>query len=843
MPKASVTQLDSYRKKRDAERSPEPFGSPGSVTRKSDRLFVIQKHSARHLHWDLRLEIAGTLHSWAVPKGPSLDPEDKRGAFETEDHPIEYADFEGLIPEGSYGAGAMIVWDRGRFVPLEDPEVGLARGKLLFELRGYKLRGLWTLVRAHRNPKEWLWIKKPPTWARANGYGEIPEGGPETFREESILSGLTVEELRAGADRSAAICRELEALGAPRREVDPAQVEVMKPEVAPRPFSSPAWTFELKYDGFRVLASRSAAGPRLLYRSGRDATAVFPEIARAVAALPYGSLLLDSEAVVLEDSGRPSFGLLQKRGQLSRKSEVEQAARTRPVTGFVFDLLAFEGYDLRPLPLLTRKAILARLLPPAGILRYAEDIPEKGEALFQQVTRLALEGLVAKKVDSPYRSGRSGDWLKIRADRTEDFVIAGWAEERGSLRKLHLGAWDGPRLVYAGRVGTGFSGRVVTEIRRQLAPLRREAPPCDGAPRGSEHVWVEPVLVCEVRFKERTGAGNLRQPVFLRLRPDKPPEECILQQEEPAPEPPAEIEAPPPAPSRPVRLTNLKKVFWPGEGLTKGDLIEFYRAIAPWLLPYLEDRPLVLDRYPDGILGKSFYQKNAPESLDGRVRTAPIWSEGSSREIEYLLCDDAEGLVELANLGAIPLHIWSSRTATLGRPDWTILDLDPKGAPFDSVVAIARALHDLCDEVGLPNFIKTSGGSGLHILLPLGARYPWELSRQLAELLARLVVERLPDIATTERVIAARGGRVYLDFLQNGHGKLLAAPFSVRPHPGAPVSTPLLWDEVVPGLDVRSFHLRSVLPRMEALGEDPLLPVLESQVDLAAAIGRLAERL
>ena len=844
-------QLSTYRARRDPAATPEPFGD-GTVQKGSrPAIFVVQKHAARHLHFDLRLEIAGSLKSWALPKGPSVDPADKRAAFATEDHPLEYADFEGIIPAGSYGAGAMIVWDRGLFVPLEDPVRGLAHGKLLFELRGYKLRGLWTLVRTNskaRQQTEWLLLKKPPGWARANGYPEVAEPDPGPPSEASILSGLTVAELRDGT-RPAAIRRALEELGAPPGAVAADAIEVMKPEDSP-PFSAAGWLFEIKYDGFRALAVRDSQGPRLIYRSGRDATSLFPELTRALAALPYRRLLLDGEIVVLADDGRPSFGRLQQRGQLTRRPDVERAALAHPAAFFAFDLLAWEELDLRSLPLLRRKEVLARLLPQAGPLRYADHVPERGEELYQEVTRLGLEGLVAKRADSPYRGGRTADWRKIRADRTTDFAIAGWVEERGTLRKLHLALCEDGRWVYAGRVGTGFDRREEEQIRARTT--LRPTPPAGGAPAGPRHVWVEPELVCEVRFKEWTHTGGLRLPVFVRLRPDKRAEECVREARPPDADrepPPGDPEPAVPAPQPEARaagapaLTNLDKVFWPDEGYTKGDLIDYYRQIAPWLLPYLRDRPLVLDRYPDGIAGKSFFQKNAPDPLPAGLRTAPIWADGSSREIDFLLCDDAGGLMALANLGTIPLHVWSSRLGSLDRPDWAILDLDPKSAPFAHVVEVALALRTLCGEAGLPCFPKTSGGSGLHVLLPLAGQLPHDAARQLAELLARLVADRLPAIATVERGLAARRGRVYVDYLQNGHGKLLAGPLSARPKPGATVSTPLDWSEVDQGLDPRRFTIRTVPRRLHERGDDPLRPVLTAQPDIGRALERLAARL
>jgi bifunctional non-homologous end joining protein LigD len=613
------------------------------------------------------------------------------------------------------------------------------------------------------------------------------------------------------------IRKELDRLKAPRGAVSAFDAEAMKPEVSSRPFTKQGWVFELKYDGFRLLAERTEDGARLAYRSGRDATRIFPEILRAVGDLPFRSLLLDGEAVVLDESGRPDFQSLQRRGQ--RTQLIDNTA-----VFFAFDILSFEGYDLRPLPLSYRKSVLRRVLPPretTGLLRYVDEVPERGEDFYAAVEGMGLEGVVAKKEDSPYRGGYSDLWLKIRVDRRADFAIIGYEPGPGGFRCLHLAVCEGRGLVYVGTVGSGFDGREQAEIRARLDAARRPSPAAEGAVGPRTAVWVEPELVCEVRYKEWTRNGNLRQPVFLRLREDKEVGECLRPSD--ASEREMEKEAPAQSAEKP-RFTNLTKIFWPDEGYTKGDLIDYYRAVSPWILRYLRDRPLVLDRYPNGITGKSFFQKNA--------------GDGG----EYFLCEGEDDLLRLANLGAIPLHVWSSRVESIDRPDWCILDLDPKGAPFRDVVRIALAIGDLCDEIELPALVKTSGGSGLHILIPMGAQHDHDLVRQLAELLARVIVDRLPAIATTMRSIPARKGRVYVDALQNGRGKLLAAPYSVRPHPGAPVSTPLAWSEVSAKLDVRKLNLRTVPKRLQKI-EDPLLPVLELRPDLMTALGKLSELL
>ena len=832
-PLAQADRLAAYRAKRSAERTGEPFRS--AVPR--PRLFVVQKHSARRTHYDFRLECAGTLWSWAVPHGISFDPKEKRLAVHVEDHPVEYADFEGIIPEGNYGAGAVIVWDNGVWLPYDDPDEGIVSGKLHFELRGHKLRGVWTLVRLKQSEKDWLLIKKADAWAKSED-APIPD--------ESIFSGLTVEELRDGRTGADEIRARLVEVGAPRKPVDPFALELMLAQVAEAPFSSQDWIFEIKYDGYRLIAARRADGsPLLRSRGGGEVTATYPEVARGLRALPYPGLVMDGEVVVLDERGHPDFQLLQGRARLSRRADIERAAVERPATLFLFDLLGFDGFDLRKLPLLERKRLLRRVLPAVGPLAFADHVERRGGEMFEQARSLGLEGVIAKKAHGPYRAGRSGDWLKVVADKTDDFVICGYSSPRGSrsgFGALHLGAFEDGTLVYAGRVGTGFDHRMLAALRAKLDAIRRPSPPCTGnIPSPKDATWVAPKLVAEVRYKEWTDEGALRQPVFVRLRGDKAPEDCVRARGAPAPDPEPAPQAA--APERVQRFSNLSKIFWPEDGYSKGDLIEYYRAIGPWILPYLADRPVVLTRYPDGIHGKSFFQKNAPAFTPDWIRTERIWSEHAEREIDYLVCDSEEALLFLANLGTIPLHVWSSRIATLQQPDWTILDLDPKGAPFAHVVELALAVRALCEEIGLEPFIKTSGSTGLHVLIPLARQFTYEQSRMLAHLLARIVQEEHPEIATIARAIGARGGRVYLDFLQNRHGQLLVAPFSVRPLPGAPVSTPLEWREVNRKLDPQAFTLRTVPARLSRIGRDPLRPLLEQTPDLAGALAKLTERM
>ena len=835
--------LSTYRAKRAFDQTPEPGGLVPKRAPRPGGLLIVHMHDATRLHWDLRLEMDGVLRSWAVPKGPSANPADKRLAVKVEDHPLEYGDFEGVIPEGNYGAGTVVVWDRGVWEPLEDPHEGLEKGKLLFNLKGYKLRGRWTLIKLKKTEKEWLLIKERDEYVST-----------EPYTNESVLSGLTNDELRNAKQRAEPIKRELEKLGAPKRMLRVEDTELMLAETREQPFTKEGWLFEVKLDGYRMRAACQDGQPILYSRKGLEYTESFPEIARAVKAIPYEGVILDGELVVLNQAGKPSFNMLQTRAKLGAR-EAKRAAIESPGTLYVFDLLAFEGYDLRKLPLIKRKEILQKVLPQTGPLRYSEHFEKNGEALYEQVVKLGLEGIMAKKSDSPYRSGRSSDWLKIRADRIDDFVVVGFTKPkgaRGGFGSLHVGAYRDGKLIYCGRAGSGFTGDQLDEISAQLQALVRDTPPCEppehGAlPKGPEHIWVEPKLVCDVRYKEMTKDGLLRQSVFVRFRDDKKPEDVVMPGEHGArsteQDEPESAQAPqrtaPRSVLREVKFSNLDKIFWPDEKYTKGDLIEYYRSMAPWLLPYLKNRPVVLTRYPDGINGKSFYQKDAPGFVPDWIQTIPIWSEDTQRDIQYFVANDVETLVYLVNLGTIPLHIWMSRIDDLTKPDWCLIDLDPKEAPFEHVITLAKTMRKVCEEVAMPAFVKTTGKSGLHIMLPLGRQMTYDQCLKFAMLFARLVTDRHPDIATTQRTISKREGKVYVDAFQNRAGQLMVAPYSVRPTPGAPVSMPIDWEEVNAKLRNSNFTIANARKRMEKLGHDPVVKVLELKPKLMGVLERV----
>jgi bifunctional non-homologous end joining protein LigD len=673
-----------------------------------------------------------------------------------------------------------------------------------------------------RGSNDWLLIKKRDEHATS-----------EPCDATSVLSGLTIDE-RERAPRHAKLLEGLAPL--PTKQL--GVIEPMLCQTADAAFSSDEWLFELKYDGFRGIAHGGAGRATLRYRSGLDATERFPEIASAIRAMPI-DVVLDGELVVLDGEGKPDFHKLAARAQITRASEIQRAALTAPVTYVVFDVLSVGGHDLRGQPLVERKAVLKALLPTLGPLRYSDHIVGQGEAFLAAVVARGLEGVVAKKANSPYRSTRSKDWLKLKRDPEADFAICGFTPPKGSrlgLGALHLCVRDGEGWRYAGKVGSGFDDALLAELTAELSAKPRWKPTFARPEGSSDARWIEPETACMVRYREWPIDSTLRFPVFVRMRRDKPVHECTMPLRNTGEPTPVAVETD--VSMRELRLSNLKKVFWKADNITKGDLIDYYRAVAPHMLPYLKDRPVVLSRYPDGIEGETFYQKSAPDWVPPWLRTTTLWSEHSQREIHYVLLDDADGLAFVANLATIPIHAWASRISDLQRPDWSIIDFDAKQGRREDIVPLALAVHRLCDAIGLPNVVKTSGQQGLHVLLPLGGQCTYEQARTLAYLIGSIVEREHPDIATTNRNPAARGPRVYLDWGQNAHGQLLVAPYSVRPVEGAPVSMPLTWDEVTPDLEPRRFHLRNALDRITSR-PDPCAAVLSTRPDLAAVLTAL----
>ncbi len=745
--------LEDYRRKRDPTRTPEPFA--GRRRKRSEPIFVIQRHDARRLHYDLRLERDGALASWAVPKGMPLSPGERHLAVHVEDHPLEYASFEGEIPAGQYGAGTVEIWDRGAYELLEEKR----DGGLTVALHGTKLEGVWTLVPAalDGNPRNWLLVRKS---------GE-PAAGTE--------------------------------------------YHPMLASFAERPPAGSEWVFEPKWDGYRAIVTVRGGGARLTSRNGNDLTDRFADAARAVAhAVRTPSAVLDGEVCALDDAGRSSFGLLQQGGCL--------------IVLVLFDLLEVDGEPLVELPLEERRARLERVLDPrAGGVLVSPQFDD-GEALLDAARAQGLEGVVAKRLGSRYQPGRrSPDWRKVKLRAEQELVIVGYTRGKGrrgsSLGALVVAVNEAGGLRWAGNVGTGFTDEEAARLVERLRPLSRGTSPLAETPRmprvaKGDVAWVEPELVADVRFAEWTSEGRLRAPVYVGLREDKAAAEV---RREPVPMPTVVRRG-----RRELQLSNLDKPFWPEEGITKGDLIAYYRDVAPVLVPHLRGRPFTMKRYPDGWQGKHFFQKDTPKHAPAWLRTARFPAttrEGETREIDYALVNDELALLWMANMGCIDLHAWSSRVERPQRPDWVLFDLDPaEGASFAEVVEVARLVKHALDLLELASYPKTSGSRGIHVLVPIARRHTYEETREFASIVAGALARAHPGLVTTEWVRTKRTG-VLVDANQNGPGRTTASVYSVRPRAGAPVSTPLRWEEVRPGLDPAALTMDAVLDRVAREGD------------------------
>jgi bifunctional non-homologous end joining protein LigD len=830
-----------YRRRRDFRRTEEPLGSTPSerIAPTWTGSFAVHLHASRRAHYDLRIEVSGVLASFAIPKGPSLDPSDKRLSIRTEDHPIEYLEFEGVIPAGNYGAGAMILWDSGR-VHYEGAsgEEGLEHGKLEFRLSGYKLRGLFALIRlkGSASGNEWLLLK----------LRESEPGVPMAeLSPRSVLSGLTVEEL----PRASLIAQELEAhaaeLGAPSALFDGRAIAPMLCAIEGAPLRDAGWLYELKLDGARILAIKDERGVALRYRRARDATAAYPEVARAVRALPTDRAVLDGEVVAFDASGRPSFQRLGRRIHVEPSARSAHVALEVPVVYLVFDLLALGGRDLRQLPLVARKRLLGELCRGVGALRVLDHLEDDGLPLLEFCRAHRLEGLVAKRKDSVYRSGprRTGDWVKLKLERDDEFVVVGYTRGEGSrseLGALDVASYEGGELIYRGKVGSGLDDATIASLSPQLRAL--EVPTfaargrLDPAPRG--RVFVRPELVVSVRFLGYSQAGHLRSPVFRGVRLDKAPRECAASPERVDLVPAHDVYRPA-RPPRHVAVTNPQKVLFPEAGYTKADLVAYYQAIAAVMLPHLRHRPIMMVRYPDGIDAKQFYQWRVPARVPSFIHTARLRIEDEhNKETEVFVVDNEETLIYIANLGCIPIHILAARVESLDACDFLTVDFDLKSAPLALAVELARSLRELLARIDLPGFVKTSGQSGLHVLVPLGPGVSFVTARHLADLMGWMLCRRHPRTATQERTIAKRDGRVYVDTGQTGMRRTIVAPYAVRATPQATVSTPLGWDELTVGFDPAAWTLKTVPDRVAREG-DPMAPMLDARPELAGAIDRL----
>lgn len=851
--------LRTYHAKRDLRRTPEPGGAKRH-RKNAPLIFVVQRHKASHLHYDFRLEMEGVLKSWAVPKGPSMAPSDKRLAMMVEDHPYDYKDFTGIIPEGNYGAGIVEIWDHGTYEPLElpeghDPEKWLLhmlhKGSLKIRMHGKKLKGEFALVRfARGGEKSWLLMKHKDRFA-VDSYDSEAETPKNSPINKALAAGggpkkrpASKRVVRSTAPIATPAPRRftLRGIGSARKVDDPIKPMLASPDVPA--FDGDDWLFEIKWDGYRAIAETAGKDLRFYSRNGLSYLEAYPDVVNELRTIRK-RMVIDGEVVALNAHGEPDFQLLQH-------ASLEPSTH---LVYYVFDLLELNGKDLKGLPLIERKERLREVLKDGTHVRYCDHVEAKGQAFFAAAVKKDLEGIIAKRKDSTYSPGvRSKQWLKIKNHNTQEVVIGGYTAPRNSRKHfgaLLLGYYEKDELIYAGHTGTGFDDRTLGELMALMKPLTRKTSPfATPVHANMPPVWLEPKLVCNVRFTEWTRDGHMRHPVYQGLRADKDARSVIREpmrtakprtteptkgtrKNAPADAPAADDGAKPNTRDvkvgrNVVHLTNLNKVFWPEEGITKGDLIAYYEGMHTLILPYLKDRPQSLYRMPNGITKPGFYHKDAGGEAPDWVPSVQVPSDSrGGSTIDYILCNDLGTLLYLVNLGCIELNPWTSRKQHLLRPDHLVMDLDPSEKnSFDDVVEAALAVKVVLDRIGVDCFCKTSGSTGLHVYVPTGGRYSYEALAPFAKNIMLVVNSMLPKTTTLERSLGKRDKRkLYLDHLQNRKGQTLASVYSVRPKPGATVSTPLEWKEVRPGLDRTAFNIHTIQDRVKKKG-DLFAPVL-----------------
>jgi bifunctional non-homologous end joining protein LigD len=870
--------LELYNKKRNFGITPEPKGKV--IKRKDTALgYVIQKHRASHMHYDFRLELNGVLLSWAVPKGPSLDPKVRRLAMQTEDHPIEYGGFEGTIPPKQYGAGTVMLWDRGTWIPKGDPLADYKRGRLKFELDGEKLHGGWMLVRGHGGKYDkdnvWFLIKENDEYAKPESDGTIVEDEPN-----SVASGRSLDEIAADPDRvwhSNKSVAENVKTGAVKKKKPKLDVSALKgarkaafpdfiePELATLVKEAPAgdqWIHELKLDGYRMLCRIENGEAQMISRNGKDWTGNFPSIARCAARLPVKNAWLDGEVVVMESDGRTSFQALQNALSTDHGDKL---------TYFLFDLMYLDGYDLRPVALTERKRTLEALLAAApAALRFSSHIEGSGAEFFKQACKLRLEGMISKLAKSVYKGGRSRDWLKVKCSTRQELVIGGYTDPEGSrvgFGALLLGVYDPDgALRYSGKVGTGFNDATLTTMYPKLKALEIAKPAFSNPPRGYEAKgahWIKPELVGEVEFTEWTNDGTLRHPSFQGLREDKKAKDVVRErpladagsseESADAPAKKAKTKAASRAAKAParktaactakpdtksakaqgadaatgggttvagVKLSNPDKLLYPEAGITKRDLAQFYETISDWILPHLRNRPLTLVRCPNGWNKQCFFQKHPDAKVDPIIERVTV--QESAGATLYMMANSTPALIALIQMGALELHPFGSSAPKLGCPDRLVFDFDPDdGISWKTLVEGVQLLKTLLEELGLKTYIKTTGGKGLHVVVPIKPSFGWAEIKQFTKSIAELLVHSFPDRFTSTVSKAKRSGKIFIDYLRNADGATAISAYSLRARENAPVATPIAWDEL--GNDIRRdhFNVKNVPERLRRMKNDP----------------------
>lgn len=863
--------LEKYNKKRDFKKTKEPKGikkaSKGKLT------YVIQKHAASRLHYDFRLEIDGVLVSWAVPKGPSANTADKRLAVQTEDHPMDYFDFEGTIPKGEYGGGTVMVWDYGTYRPenaedsfAQDNKImkkQLAEGSIKIILSGKKLQGAWHLVEMKGKENMWLLMKSKDEFA----------GTKVKFDEKSAVSGLDFPEIeKNGNNYSSAQKKKLpkktkaqiaseskqqfsaeELKDAEKIKKFPKEWRPQLATLATEPFDNSDWIFENKFDGYRALVQMHNNKVDLISRNGNSFNSKYVEVVEKLEKI-NGDMIIDGEIVVEDGKGKSYFQWLQHFDENPQKGTLKF---------YVFDILYFQGFDLRDLPLIQRKKILKALLPKSDTIIFSSHTEGQGIETFKAIEKLGGEGIIAKRKDSKYHvNQRSRDWLKIKTTKQQEMVIGGFTDPSGSRKgfgALLVGHYDEDNFVYSGKVGTGFSDDDLKDLREKLEKLERKTSAFKTPPKLKGTHWVTPQLVAQLKFSEWTDSGHLRQPVFLGLRIDKEAKEIVREDKVSVNSKTAESKVEKKSlknkgktskgsgrkgedsnflSDSKVEFSNLDKIFWPEEKYTKGDVIAYYDTVSEYILPYLKDRPQSLLRTPDGISKPGFFQKNVEGQVPDWIKTRKLKSKTDGESSTYLLCQNRDSLLFLANWGCIEINPWNSRIGTLNNPDYIIFDLDPNEASMDKIIATALELKNILDMLEVPAYVKTSGGKGIHVFIPVLPKYTYTQTREFSHIVSLMVLKKLPEIVSLERSPSKRKGKVYMDFLQNGKGKTMASIYSLRPRKGANVSTPLSWDEINNKLDVNDFNIRTLPKRLEEKG-DLWAGFFNEAIDLKAILKRI----
>lgn len=846
--------LDDYNRMRDFSATPEPAVAKRSgkkVAKDHALQFCIQKHAASHLHYDFRLELDGALKSWAVPKGPSLDPKVKRLAIHVEDHPLEYARFEGTLPAGHYGAGDVIVWDRGVWIPQDDPAKAYAKGRLKFELQGEKLGGLWNLVRTHMpgRQEQWFLIKHQDGAARPESDYDVVAAEPD-----SVLSDRTIVEKKHGAEKPKPIRK---APAKARKEKSPQLTgarkarlpEQLKPELATLVESAPSgeWSYEIKFDGYRVMARIDHGEVKLFTRNGHDWTHKLPGQAEALAALGLESAWLDGEMVVANEQGVPDFQALQN---------AFDSGRSGSIVYYLFDLPYLNGVDLREVPVEERRAALATVLKlnENPLLRFSDAFGESPEALLNSACEMQMEGLIGKRLGSPYVSRRTSDWIKLKCKHRQEFVVVGFTDPKGTRSAfgallLGLHDRDSGELRYAGKVGTGFNEATLKHLYEQLKPLQTKKPTVINPPTGFEargvH-WLKPTLLAEVAFAEMTKDGSVRQAVFHGLREDKPaegiteevPKTVKTSASQKTTAPTAQTA---PAPSQvglgqgKVRITHPDRVIDASSGTTKMQLAEYYASVAEWILPQLKDRPVALVRAPDGIAGELFFQKNAENlaipgmiTLDKDLTGQPI-----------MIINNAKALIGAVQMSTVELHTWNATSVDLDKPDRFVLDLDPDPAlPWKSMIEATRLTLTVLDELGLKAFLKTSGGKGIHLVVPLTRKQGWDEVKDFSHAIVSHMAKLLPDRFSAVSGPKNRVGRIFIDYLRNGLGATTICAYAVRTREGLPVSVPIFREEVAELKGGNQWNVHTVHERLAEVGDEPWADLKKTRQTITAEMRR-----